>query len=239
MLTENLIARIENGSAELKSYCIGGAGVGFIQVPKNHYVVITGFSFSHFIDTDLRVLNDNALFDELAANALHSLQFQSGKTRFIYSFRTNFQYQKIISSIPLDNNYMFQVLNDAEHIDTYQKHQSDINISIFKFHDVAKWVLTNDLNSNQSNSENLPSGYGNPTSGGQPSVQAIEFTPGGAQYIPLADVSLVPPNANYRKEFRDNVDATTRTLPVNQVIPASKIYTFPVINIDYVIIKND
>lgn len=238
MLTENLIKKIEDGSAELKTYCIGGSGVGFIQVPKNHHVVITGFTYSHFIDTDLRVLNDNALFDILAANTLHNLQFQSGDQRFIYGFRTNFQYQKIVSSIPLDNNYMFQILNDAEHIDTYQRHQSDINISIFKFHPVLKWVLIVDVNSPLSNSENLPSGYGNATTGGQPQVQGIEFVAGGAQYIPLADVSLVPPGATYRKEFRDDVDVDTKLFPVNQSFTSSAIYTFPLVNIDYVMIKN-
>lgn len=238
MLTENLIKKIEDGSAELRTYVVGGSGVGFIQVPKNHHVVITGFSYSHFIDTKLRVLNDNALIEELAANALHTLQFQSGDQRFLYGFRTNFQYQKIVSSIPLDNNYMFQVMNDAERIDTYQRHQTDINISIFKFHDVSKWTLTIDVNSSQSNSENLPSGYGNPISGGQPQVQGIVFAPGTAQYIPLADVSLVPPGAAYRKEFRDNVDATTKLEDLNQVIAGSKIYTFPLVNIDYVMIKN-
>ena len=233
MLTEDLIKKIEHGQAELHTYLVGGSGIGFIQVPRNHYIVITGFSFSHFIDTDLKQITSQADMETILQAALHTVQFVSKNKRYIYNFRTNINFTPISGT----GHLFFTPINDAEHLDTYQKHEENINISIFKFNDIAGWQTTSSANSNESNSEAKPAGYGNALQGGESAAQEIIFVPGGAQYVPVAELSNIALGPDFRKEFRDNVDKNTRLFPPNVDIDVSKIYTFPVINIDYVIVK--
>ena len=240
MLTDNLIKLIHEGKAEYKTYTLGVSGTGFIQVPKNHYIVITDFIYNHFVDTDAENINTMALANGLSYNALHTVVFSSSpKSQYMWDFRTNIQIFPFfdIETQAQDFNF-FSVLNDAENINCYQVHNDNINISIFRFNTLKEWSITMGLNSDKSNSSVLPMGYGNPTQGGIDTVQEVRLSPGGAQYLPLSDIgSIAPDSALYKNQFRDDISETTALNPPAQSLEVSGIYTFPVINISYVLVK--
>lgn len=240
MLTDNLIKLIHEGKAEFKNYALGGSGVGFLQVPKNHYIVITNFVYNHFIDTALSHINtiDDAI--SLSNNALHTVIFKSGQnSRYMWNFRTNiFMFPFIENTIPATAGVnFFSPSNDAENIDCYQVHTENLSISILKFNPLAGWAINMGLNSDKSNSDKSPTGYGNVTQGGFNAVQEIIFSAGGAQYVPLSDASTVAPTPTYKNQMRDDVSATTALNKPSRDLPISGIYSFPVVNISYVLVK--
>jgi hypothetical protein len=239
MITENLIKKIECGKAEYKTYCTGGSGAAFLEVPKNHHIVITDFIYNHFIDTSLANLRTVDDLRTIFSRALHNVTFKSGQTRFIYAFRTNCRVYSFTDNL-LAVTWAVMPMNDAETVNCYQLHQSDVNIAIFGNRAADGWGIINDFNDFKSNSEAAPAGYGNNVSGGFTTIQSIDFENGfggAAQYLPLATKSVVAPNSSYRNEFRGNVNVGTKLNTINQTFLQQTGYTFPIINIGYVLIK--
>jgi len=229
MIPANLIALIEAGQAEFKTHTTGGGGLSFIKVPENKHVVITGFSYSHFADDTQK----SAVFIDLVNRCIHNVQFFSGRTRFLYTFRTNFSIQTTLPGTTGARDNYGVPLNGAEYVECYQVHAKDIAISVFGFEDLINWSIAGNLPGVLSNNESLPASYGNTVSGGEPVTNTIQFSP-HAVFQPQSTNSPTPPPAGYRDQFRDDVNATTKLNTLNGYNP----YSFPILNISYVLINS-
>jgi hypothetical protein len=225
MIPQNLIDKIHKGRAEFKTFPCGVGGNIILQCPKKSYIVILGFSYSHFCD--LKSIN----FPEVRANCVHHVQFKSvNKNRYNYTFRTNF--------VSIDVTPFFQISNPAEYRKAYQVHDSDIHIDIWRMNSGANWVnIINAVASSRTNNENTPLSYGTPADAfAVPSVRQILMDPPTGEYHPQGDNAGIPTNNGYRSQFIGDINSVTG---LNPPIPANPFvnWSFPILNVDYVLVN--
>jgi hypothetical protein len=226
-LPQNLVDKIHNGTAEAKTFVCGLGGAIIIQVPKNTYIVITGFSYSHFVD--LKGIG----FDEMRANCIHNVQFKSvNKNRYNYLFRTAFN--SIVDSP------FYQITSPTEYRNAYQVHDSDIHIDIWRMNSVHNWVnILNAVSSARTNNESPPLSYGTPADAFPvPSVVSTILDPPTSKYIPQGDVGGQATTNGYRNQFINDINVANGLNPPNpNPLNTFASWNFPILNIDYILVS--
>jgi len=223
VIPQNLIDKISKGRAEFKTFPCGVGGNIILQCPKKSYIVILGFSYSHFVD--LKSTNPN----ELIANCIHNVQFKSvNKNRYNYTFRTNL----------IAFGTGFQITNPVEYRNAYQTHDSDVHIDIWRMNSANNWVnIVNAVSNARTNNENTPLSYGTPADvNAVPSVRQMVLDPPSAEYHPQGDLAGIPTNNGYRSQFINDININTGLNPPNPALPLVN-WTFPILNVDYVLVN--
>ena len=132
-IPQSIIEKIDKGDATYNCCALGGSGAYSIPVPENKYIIIFGFTFNHFIQKRNGLLEDS---DKLL-HVIHHVQFQSKTQRFLYNFRTLLQQIVVLVGDTKQSNLLPS--NGAETIECYQKHQSDVNISVWNMTPAYRW----------------------------------------------------------------------------------------------------
>jgi len=234
MITQNLIDLISKGKAQYKTWCTGATASSRIPVPKNNYIVITDFHYSHFCDRDPLVTNPKFFIAMMYANCVHGLLFRSFGNDFFYTVRSGFN----IYNAGVDENYILQSQPDT-HFNTYQVHKTDCHIDIWRFPDYSNWGLSTSKLDDKTSEYAGPTGYG--TQNNTPNqnvVREIFFdAPTGQQYVPYGENQGLPLNTDWREQFRPDISNLSALFPpdINNI---DAHYTYPIINIGYVLVNH-
>jgi hypothetical protein len=231
MITQNLIELLESGQAQYKTHSLGIAGASYIPVPKNNYIVIVDFTFSHFIDRDWTIPPPPSQFEdkEYLNNCIHHVEFRSQGQAYPFTFRTNFD---IIS---VDKQPYMMPRNNNEHIQTYQVHKTDVHIDIWRLNNRAFWNITYGLLPDKTNEDKQNVGYATLNTGGLVTLLnfnyegAITFYPFGILQAGVGDV--------WTSEFRAPVSLRTALFPID-ISKDQTNYNFPILNISYVLVNH-
>lgn len=228
MIPQNLIEKIHQGNAEYKTFVLGMGGSSIIQIPKKSYIVITSFTFHHFIDR-----KDTHNLEELAFNVVHNLQFRSSnKNRYNYTFRTNIQNMGAGTWVNT-----IGILNPAETRQCYQVHDSNIYVECWRMKTTKDWtnlVRTDSLI--QTNNENTPLGYGSNAGTSAPTTVRAEIDSAVSEYQPQGALSGYPQGNQGRNQFINNINKDTALHPIDTTTLFQN-FSFPIINIDYILVS--
>jgi hypothetical protein len=231
MIPSNLIDLIERGHAKYKTWVVGATGSSRIPVPKNNYIVITDFQYSHFVDRNF----DDETFDIAQAlkNIVHHVSFKSNQQeRIMYTIRSAFRMEFYEG-----NNFIVPVVPETK-FDTYQVHSTDVHIDIWRLPDFSNWVMSISRLSDMTAEQPGPLGYGTQNNGPYQNVlRSIEFSGVGTEkFVPYGNNQGVPLTAGWREQFFGNIDNNTfLNPPATGSIDCN--YTYPIINIGYVLVN--
>lgn len=230
MLPANLIKLIEEGQAQLKTWTTGATGSQRIPVPRDSYVVIVGWTYHHFVDQSTGVPFDML---EVLKNVVHNVKFASDANHtFMYCVRSAFTPQ-----LWNGNEFIVPVIPDT-HYETYQIHKTDVHIDIWRLPDYSKWATTYNKLAATTSEPAGPIGYGSTQNPPSQNVIKQIFFGGGTlqQYLPYGDLNNITPIVGeFREQFFANIDANSLLLPP-ALDQTGGNYTYPIINIDYVLI---
>jgi len=223
MITDNLIRLIESGQAQYKVHTIGIGGSSAILVPKNNYIVIIDFSFSHFIDRPLIAPEDLA---QLMDNSVHFVEFRSKGNAFSYCMRTNF--------LPVLNKYVMPV-NNAEQYNTYQLHKTDCHIDIWRMEPRNSWTYTYGILPDKTNEDSKPTGYGTIAVSNANTLLDFRFA-GFIVYYPFGALQSQNGDTFYNT-FRCPITSFNALIPIDSAFTGVN-YTYPIVNIGYVLVNH-
>lgn len=231
MITTFLEEKIISGQAVYKTKCIGGSGVGTIQLAKFQYLVIVDLLWCPFNDQD--IASNGALLAEL--QTVHTLRFRSQKREVCYNFRDSFQ---VVGDPNVEGSFSLY-FNPPTTINTYIACTEDVQIDIFKFSDIKNWTAT-DFTAVPLSPTNEPrsvNGYGL-----VPALRGFSTTPGavissmGNVRDPKSQLGGIPLSdfPRFREDFIDDIRAgTALDLPTT----AGHQHSFPLVTIGYVVVN--
>lgn len=227
-IPENLIRLIETGKAQYRTAALGAAGAYSIPVPENKYIIIFGYTFNHFFDSN--VLDTDLL---KLTRALHHLQFQSKSDRWLYNHRS---LPSIINvGTALGPIFQIYATNPAETISVYQIHKSDVNITIWNARPTNQWSFTYAaIPKHTGTIENPVLGVGMaPT--GLLTTQRISNEPTMFRWIINPISQRNKPVDGARFEFSSPIIAQT-VLKQPRNSTTDGLYSFPLLNVYYVVV---
>lgn len=229
MITENLAQKIENGEAKYKTFAIGATGSSMIACPKDSYVVITDFTFFHFIDRSaLQQLN----IESILKNCQHTIRFASQTEQYVYNVRTAF------TPVVYDGVEMMMPVSPEYNKDTYQVHTTDVRIDIWRFSDFANWVLNAGKLLDVTAETRGPAGYGTVTNTPNQNVlRRIEFFINAQNYLPNGVKQGMPLINSWREQFFDDINNQS-ALEIPNTDDKDFHFTYPLLNVGYVLVKS-
>jgi len=229
MITQNLVELIESGQAQYKNWIIGATGSSRIPVPKNSYIVITDFTYHHFIDRD--VLTDPIIISQILTNAIHNLSFTSYGQKYIYGIRTVFDIifndgiQLIMPKVP------------STHYDTYQVHKTDVHVDIWRIPNFNLWSPSFSKLDDKTTEAAGPTGYGTQNNGPNQNVtRKVDLTGFQTDFLPYGENQGLPLNQGWREQFYGDIDNNTALFQIDKN-KLDCLYTFPLMNVGYVLIN--
>jgi len=229
MIPQNLIEKIHRGKAKFQTWATGGTGSTRIPVPKNNYIVIVGFHWSHFSEYDPLSADDR--ITQMFNHCLHNLIFRSYGNEFLYALRSTFLYQGEAGA------ETFHPIQNTETFETYQVHKTDCHIDIWRINEPSIWSISVSKLSDKTTELAGPIGYGTlNNTPNQNCLREILFDGVGSQYVPYGENQGLPLQAEWREQFRSNITNLTALFP-----PATTSQdganTFPILNISYVLVN--
>lgn len=230
MIPQNLIEKIHNGKAKFQTWATGGTGSTRIPVPKNNYIVIVGFHWSHFSQYDPLNVTDTRV-TQMFDNCLHNLIFRSYGNEFLYAIRSTFLSQGKTGA------ETFHPVVPSETFETYQVHKTDCHIDIWRINKVSQWALSMSKLSDKTTELAGPIGYGTlNNTPNQNCVREILFDGINAQYVPYGENQGLPLQSDWREQFRSNISNQTALFNIDSA-NQDAVNTFPLLNISYVLVN--
>lgn len=231
MISSNLSTLIHEGKAKYNTFCIGTTGSSRLPVPDNCYVVITDFHYSHFVDRD--ALDETFDIQKALKNVVHHLRFKSQSESYIYNIRSAFNMQSYEGI-----DFLMPVGAPEIRHDTYQVHTTDVHIDIWRLQDLANWILSIGKLANKTAEPAGPQGYGTVNSApNQNVVKQTDISGSGiAEYVPYGEKQDVTLNPGWREQFFSDINNQTLLYPP-AIDDADGNYTYPLITIGYVLVK--
>ena len=231
MLTQNLTNLIETGQAQFRNWVTGATGSSRIPVPKNNYVVITGFHFFHFGDID--PLSQEATIDQLMRNTMHQIMFRSYGQEYFYGVRSSF-----LRSITSTGLEMAIPTQPETFFDCYQVHKTDVHVDIWRYPKPKDWVGGSFTRLNDKTTEPpSPSGYGTFPIGVPALNVQTEVNFGAGTFYPYGEQSGFTLTGGWQENFRTGITNLTALFPPAQGDNSAQ-YTFPLVDISYVLVNH-
>jgi hypothetical protein len=232
MITPNLVELIEKGDAQYKTWTTGATGSARIPVPKNNYIVITDFHYSHFVDRTPDFENPEFDMAAVLKNVVHHLSFVSYGQNYLYTIRSSFR-QQFWEGL----NFITPSESDTKY-DTYQVHRNDVHIDIWRLIDFENWIMTVSKLSDKTAEPANPAGYGTLNNTPNQNVLREIFFNGllGDQFVPYGENQGIVLTQAWREQFFNaitNVSALNR--PATESIDCN--YSYPILNIGYVLVN--
>lgn len=230
MLSNNLSDLIHQGVAKYYTFCVGTTGSCRLPVPDDSFIVITDFTFHHFVDRNQLLPFDiqNAL-----KNCVHHLRFKSQSDNYLYNIRSAFR-MEFFDGI----DFLMPLGESSVSYDTYQVHTTDVHIDIWRLTDFTAWMVEISKLANKTVEPAGPTGYG--TVNNAPNQNVVRrVNPGGfglQDYIPYGINQDLPLNAGWREQFFSDIDNQTLLFPP-AVTSDDGNFTYPLLNIGYVLVK--
>jgi hypothetical protein len=237
MITPYLEKLIWDGKAVFTSKVIGAAGLSILEVKDNEMIIILDFNTYHFLDNyPGRDEADSLDLFNMIKQPVYNIMFDSKSSRFSYCCRP----YVIPTGIDMGGEIGYiqtAMIFGESAFNTYQVHENNVHIRIFKTNDINTWAITNGNPPAPANEQPSPLGYNTSQTNWD-----INFNGVDRNYLPLnANGTLTPAfgmPAGYRDEFRDNVDLDTMlSNPVGHLTRLSNLQ-YPILNIHYVKISD-
>ena len=230
MITPLLEKLILNGKASFNTFVAGGSQKCILNVPNDHFVIITSIQYASALKTTNTVLNAPQI------SGLHKiwntqLKIFSRKSLNTFLFRDSLNIGATVNDGTAIEKYMVTPIG-TQKIDTYLVHENDISFT-FSY----AGLLSNDLvalTNSQSIAYPPPADYGKE---GQDGVLAVRLK----SNIPLSASGLdrqaqggqlnVTGTGAISKECIFPVDINSSYNAINEP------YAYPIVNVNYVLIQ--
>jgi hypothetical protein len=231
MITPLLERLILNGKASFNTFVAGGSQKCILNVPNDHFVIITSIQYASALKANNTVLSAPQI------NGLHKiwntqLKIFSRKSLNTFLFRDSLNIGATVNDGTAVEKYMITPIGNQK-IDTYLVHENDISFT-FSY----AGVLSNNVVA-VTNSQSV--GYPPPTDYGKDgqdgvipvrlisnvvnSVTGFDLQAQGGQLDVFTGVNAVS------KECIFPVDVNSNYLAINEP------YSYPIVNVNYVLIQ--
>lgn len=168
ILTPHLEQLIWDGCAKYETWTIGTAAAG-LEVKDNETIIIIGFDYFDFIDTD--VSDDDYSNWIQFINKQITLSSPNRRENFLYRSQLNFNMNS------LDQTVRVRTVGAPKHYDCYLPFCENISVNIATIPSPEKWIgLTIAPAPTPSRQKPTPLGYGVADSPNIPTVQQVQQT---------------------------------------------------------------